>query len=70
MSLSEIMSSAGLSIYAEIGLVIFLAVFVGVAIYTFWTKREVDFEDTKRIPLEDEVVTPREGEPVNGGNGA
>ncbi len=60
MKLSDIMSAAGLSIYAQIALVIFLAVFLAITIRTFAPSRHREMEDASRIPLDDDrVITPR-----------
>lgn len=59
MKLSDIMGQMGLASYAEVGLVIFLAVFVLVAIKTF-SRAEVSLqEEARRLPLWD-------GQPVDG----
>ena len=60
MKLSDIMSAAGLSIYAQIALVLFLAAFLAITIRTFAPSRSREMEDASRIPLDDDVViTPR-----------
>jgi len=46
------MGHAGLSIYAEIALVIFLGVFVAIVIRLFTSKRS-DLERHARMPLDD-----------------
>lgn len=57
MSLSDVMGEQGLSIYAEVGLVIFFVVFVSVVIWTMRKPRsEMDLD--AQIPLdENRVVT-------------
>jgi hypothetical protein len=57
MSLTELMSAARLSFYAEVGLVIFLAVFVSVAIRLFRSKRS-DWTHAANLPLELEAEHP------------
>ena len=52
MRLSDVMGHAGLSIYAEIALVIFLGVFVAIVIRLFTSKRS-DLERHARMPLDD-----------------
>lgn len=52
MRLSDVMAHAGLAIYAEIALVIFLVVFVAIVIRLFASKRS-DLERHARMPLED-----------------
>lgn len=58
MRLSDIMSAANLAIYAEVGLVLFLLVFVVVAFRVFASKAGA-FDEQAMIPLSDEPVTPR-----------
>jgi cbb3-type cytochrome oxidase subunit 3 len=53
MRLSEIMSNAGLSGYAEIALVIFLVAFLLIAVAVFAPSRKQEFEDASRMPLDD-----------------
>jgi cbb3-type cytochrome oxidase subunit 3 len=61
MKLSDIMSNAGLSFYAQVALVIFLAVFIGIIIYTFAPSRNREMQAASRLPLEDDVIlTPRD----------
>jgi cbb3-type cytochrome oxidase subunit 3 len=58
--LSDIMANAGLAGYAEIALLIFMAVFVAVVLRIFWPGRKAELEQAARMPLDDEhVVTPR-----------
>jgi|WetSurMetagenome_2_1015567.scaffolds.fasta_scaffold2210396_1 cbb3-type cytochrome oxidase subunit 3 len=53
MRLSEIMSHAGLSGYAEIALVIFLVAFLLIAVAVFAPSRKQEFEAASRMPLDD-----------------
>ena len=53
MKLSDIMSGAGLSIYAEIALVIFLAAFVAIVVRTFAPSRRRSMDEAARLPLDD-----------------
>jgi cbb3-type cytochrome oxidase subunit 3 len=53
MRLSEIMSAAGLQVFAEIGLVMFLAIFAGVVVYTFTKRNRATFERARTAPLDD-----------------
>ena len=57
MSLSEIMAQAGLTRYAEIGLVLFLLLFLGILVYTFRRRNQAKFERASRMPLEDAPTT-------------
>lgn len=49
MKLSDVMSGANLSIYAEVALVLFLAVFAAVAVRLFLGKSD---PSAARLPLE------------------
>jgi len=63
MRLSDIMSNAGLSGYAEIALILFLAAFLAIAIRIFWPGRKKEMDEISRMPLDDEKpVTPRPGD--------
>jgi cbb3-type cytochrome oxidase subunit 3 len=53
MSLTDIMSNAGLSGYAEIALVIFFLVFLGIVVYVF-SRRRTKWDHERHLPLEDE----------------
>lgn len=57
MRLSDIMSNAGLSIYAEIAMVLFIAAFVGILIRTFRPSKAKEIEALGRLPLEDGTTT-------------
>lgn len=63
MKLSDIMGAAGLSFYAEVALVLFLAAFLGV---TWWVFRGANRERWQRaamLPLDDlHPHQPRSGE--------
>jgi cbb3-type cytochrome oxidase subunit 3 len=58
--LSDLMSAMGLQVWAEIGLVLFLALFAGVIVYTFGPRRRETFDQARHMPL-DEGLTDREG---------
>ncbi|MEO1230648.1 MAG: cbb3-type cytochrome c oxidase subunit 3 [Myxococcota bacterium] len=53
MSLSKLMSSMDLSLYPQIALVIFLAVFAGVLVRLFSRKHAEEYEKASRLPLDD-----------------
>jgi cbb3-type cytochrome oxidase subunit 3 len=53
MRLSEIMSATGLEVFAEIGLVLFAAIFFGVLVYTFARRNRPMFDRARRAPLDD-----------------
>ncbi len=52
MSLRDIMSNAGMTTYAEIALVIFFVVFVGIVLYVF-LRRKGAWERERHLPLDD-----------------
>lgn len=58
MTLTEIMSNAGLSHYAEWALLLFVFAFVLVLLRVLRPSRRAEFEAHSRMPLEDEA-TPR-----------
>lgn len=58
MRLSDIMSAMDLAVFPEIGLVIFIGVFIALALKTFRTPNNQS-EEAARIPLSDEPVNPR-----------
>ena len=62
MSLSDLMGHAGLSAYAEAGLLLFLIAFGAVAVRTFWPGRRREMDAAARLPLDDDLPgTPRSG---------
>ena len=56
MSLTDIMSNAGLSTYAEVALVIFFLAFVGIVIYVF-SRRRGQWNHERDLPLEHDDPT-------------
>jgi cbb3-type cytochrome oxidase subunit 3 len=54
MKLSDIMSAAGLSFYAEVALLIFLGVFIGIAFDVLRSSRR--HEAARLLPLADETL--------------
>jgi cbb3-type cytochrome oxidase subunit 3 len=58
VSLSDIMGHAGLSVWAEAGLILFLIVFVAIAVRTFWPGRGREMDEAARLPLDDDVPGP------------
>lgn len=64
MRLSDVMSAAGLSAYAEVALVIFLFVFVAICVRTLRPGRAAEMDAASRLPFDDaEIPTPRVEEP-------
>jgi cbb3-type cytochrome oxidase subunit 3 len=58
------MSYAGLSMYAQVAMVLFLAVFIAIVIRTFLPSRRQELDDASRLPLDDgQVLRPRLQEP-------
>jgi hypothetical protein len=51
-SLTDVVSGAGLSIYAEIALVIFLVAFLGVVISLFAPSRQRTYEHLRQLPID------------------
>ncbi|MES2123844.1 MAG: cbb3-type cytochrome c oxidase subunit 3 [Gemmatimonadota bacterium] len=58
MKLSDIMSHAGLSIYAEVALVIFLVAFCGIIYWVFRPSSAAGWREAARLPLEDDAEAP------------
>jgi cbb3-type cytochrome oxidase subunit 3 len=55
MRLSDIMSAANLSAYAEVALVIFCLAFVAIVVRTWAPSRRAELEAAARIPLDDDA---------------
>ena len=53
MSLSELVSALRLHLWAEIALVLFLALFAGVLVYTLGRKRAALFDRARHMPLDE-----------------
>ena len=51
-SLTDVVSGAGLSVYAEIALVIFLVAFLGIVISLFAPAKRRTYEHLRRLPLD------------------
>ncbi len=54
MRLSDIMSNAGLSGYAEVALVLFVLAFAGIAVATFLPSRKSEMDRAGRLPFDDD----------------
>ena len=59
MKLSDIMGNAGLSLYAQIALVIFLGVFIAITVRTWAPSRRRELDEAALIPLNDELPQAR-----------
>jgi|KBSSwiStaDraftv2_1062776.scaffolds.fasta_scaffold2162510_2 cbb3-type cytochrome oxidase subunit 3 len=57
-SLTDVVSGAGLSGYAEVALVIFFIAFIGVVISLFLPSRKRTFERMRRLPIERDSSEP------------
>ncbi len=55
MKLSDIMSAAGLSSYAEIALVLFLLAFLGVVVSLFLPSRQRTYERMRHLPIDQDT---------------
>lgn len=68
MKLSDIMSAAGLELYAEVALVIFLVVWLAATIRTFARGSSAEYEAAGRMPFDEGLpittttTAPRRGE--------
>lgn len=63
MSLTDLMSAMGLAVFPLIAMVIFIAVFIGVVIYTFHPRNRQRHRSSSQMPLDDHnPVIPRERE--------
>jgi cbb3-type cytochrome oxidase subunit 3 len=57
MKLSDVVSSMHLTIYAEVPLLVFMGIFMGVCLYML--RRGGDAEELARLPLRDEEAARR-----------
>jgi cbb3-type cytochrome oxidase subunit 3 len=53
MKLSDVMSAMNLAIYAEVGLVIFMVVFVSISVHVFRRRNAPAWEAMRHLPLAD-----------------
>ncbi len=58
MSLSDVMSHAGLAFYAEVGLILFGLAFAAILVRTFWPGRRREMDEAARLPLDDDDDLP------------
>ena len=54
MKLSDVMSAADLSVYAQVGLVLFMLVFLAVLVRVMWPGQSHLDDELVRIPFSDE----------------
>ena len=57
-SLTDVVSGAGLSVYAEVALVIFLIAFVGIVISLFAPGKRRTYEHLRRLPIAGDNTLP------------
>jgi cbb3-type cytochrome oxidase subunit 3 len=57
--MSALMSQMGLQVWAEVALVIFLAVFAGIAWHALQPKRKTEFDQAASLPLRDDADKTR-----------
>lgn len=65
-SLSDVVSGAGLHLYAEVALIIFLAVFLAIVVRVLFARRS-RYEHEANLPLEDDAPPPPSNEPPEPG---
>jgi hypothetical protein len=53
MKLSDIMSAAGLTSWAEVGLIISFLTFATIVAYVFVIRSKTSYEEVRQLPLED-----------------
>ena len=56
-SLTDVVSGAGLSLYAEVALVIFLIAFLGIVVSLFAPGKRHTYEHLRRLPIDDDKQT-------------
>jgi cbb3-type cytochrome oxidase subunit 3 len=57
VKLSDVMSHAGLSGYAEVALILFVAAFLAVVVRLYWPGRGAELDRASRLPLDDDNST-------------
>jgi cbb3-type cytochrome oxidase subunit 3 len=62
MSLTDVMSAFALQVFPEIGLVLFGAAFLVIAVTMFLRRNRAYFERARFLPLEEDGGAPHEGE--------
>ncbi len=60
MSLTDLMSGAGLSSYAVVALVLFFGAFLALVAWVWWPSHRKGFSEAAHIPLDDESTTTTE----------
>ncbi len=57
MKLSDIMSAAGLTSWAEVGLIISFLTFAAIVAYVFVVRSKTSYEEVRNLPLDDDEMT-------------
>jgi len=65
MKLSDIMSAAGLTSWAEVGLLVSFITFIAIVAYVFVIRSRSSYEEERNLPLDNGDVARR----PNGGGG-
>jgi cbb3-type cytochrome oxidase subunit 3 len=58
MKLSDIMGAAGLTSWAEIGLIISFLTFAAIVAYVFVFRSRASYEEDRNLPFKDDVSLP------------
>ncbi len=63
MKLADVVSHAGLALYAELAMILFILVFIGIAIATLRPGNKRAMDAASRLPFDDEAgASPEEEE--------
>jgi cbb3-type cytochrome oxidase subunit 3 len=62
VKLSDIISAAGLTSWAEVGLVISFVTFIAIVVYVFVIRSRSSFEEERNLPLDDDSVERPDGD--------
>jgi cbb3-type cytochrome oxidase subunit 3 len=57
MKLSDIMAAAGLTSWAEVGLIISFLTFAAIVAYVFIARSRTSYEEDRNLPFNDDDVT-------------
>jgi cbb3-type cytochrome oxidase subunit 3 len=57
MNLSDVMSAAGLSSWAEVALILCFIIFTAIVIWVFFFRSKPSWEHQRSLPLEDDRAT-------------
>jgi cbb3-type cytochrome oxidase subunit 3 len=60
MSLTDLMSGAGLSGYAIVALILFFGAFIAIAFWVWWPSHKAWWSEAAQIPLDDVTTTTME----------